>query len=157
MKSIEILKDSIGQEYLGIKYSEYELNNYINSWKELFISDKDKNLLLDMIANRFNRDGNEYHITIFNVMEFEKMKKTFCVPKLDNILSTIIYDINIEGIGKGIKNDNQTYFLIVNSKIINDIRENYGMNPNYLHITLGFDKKDVHGVDKGISSLILKL
>jgi hypothetical protein len=156
-KSIEILKDSIGNEYLAVIYTEKELMDYILIWKSLFKTDDEMESCINMNFKRFERDGSEYHITIFNASEYDKLKKTFCVPRITNILITIIHDIQIKGIGQVSKGDDISQFLVIDSKILNNIRESYGFLPKYLHITLGFNNKDIHGVDKGINTLIRKL
>ena len=104
--------------------------------------------------NKINRDGEHYHITLFSVLEYNKIKSDF---DMDDMSYLIINDIIFEGIGYAIKNNNEAYYIVVNSEALNGVRKDYGFGDKDLHITLGFDNKDVHGVSKGIETLIIEL
>jgi hypothetical protein len=150
LKYISKINDVIGNEYLAIKYNSEELSFFVNKWISLFDL-KDKSILenvCEMIGNRHRRDGEEYHMTIINVMQYATLNNHVMFSKID--------DIEYLGIGTASKNNNITYFIIASSKKIDNFREENGLEKIDLHITVGFKTKDVFGVDKSENSLILK-
>lgn len=152
LKYLNYLLDVAGNNYIGVKFYEKELNDYINIWKSSFGKlEEDRIKLEKFILNIYNRDGDMYHITLFSVPEYNKIKH------LDSKeIFKIVDDIQFLGIGKAIKNSNETNFIVVKSDILNKIRTDLGFELKDLHITLGFDKKDVFGVDKGENSIYLE-
>ena len=52
------------------------------------------------------------------------------------------------GLGKASRNENTAYFVVCNSKKLDEIRKMYGLKEHDFHITLGFKHKDVFGVRK---------
>lgn len=148
---LNYIKDSIGNNYIGIIICKEEINQYLTIWNEHF---KDDNIsLLEYSKNKYNRDGDEYHITLFSVMELNAIKKHFSKEKIDAIFIDFIDDIDFKGIGKVNKNENETHYIVLTSLKLNSIRKEFGFGYKDLHITLGFNKKDIHGVDKGISTI----
>ena len=159
MKHITYLKDSIGNQYIGIKFTENELGDEITNWLSLFDNKNgiQSEKMLSFIKNRFQRDGDYYHITLINVQQWLKLKSENTISDLESkLFPKIVHDIIFEGIGKAVKGENEAHFIVVNSNILNSLRIELGLMPIDLHITLGFDKKDVHGVSKGINSIIKK-
>jgi hypothetical protein len=157
-KHITYLKDSIGNQYVGINFSEHDISDEITNWLSLFDNtEMSSGKMLNFIKNRFNRDGDYYHITLINVSEWKKLKSINSISVLeDKLFPKIIHDINFEGIGRAVKGEDETYFIVVSSIILSSIRADMGLSPADLHITLGFNKKDVHGVPKGFNSIIKK-
>lgn len=151
-KQITYLTDSIGSKYIGIKFNKEEIEDLIYLWSSEFDmnKEKDKVFFFNLIKNRLKRDGDEYHITIINVREMSLIKN---IDKKE-LSKIIINDIKFRGIGKALKDLNTAYFIVLDSEMILNLRLEYGLPPSDLHITLGFDKKDVHGVHKGIESII---
>ena len=141
-KYLTTIRDVNGSEYLVVKYSEQELIKELKLFRNN-IEDFD---ILE--HNRFNRDGEYYHITVIDANTYKKI----------SLLNKMkIDDIKFLGVGYGICKDeiNETYFIIVESEQLNDIRKAFSLKLINFHITIGFNKKDVFGIDKGIISKIL--
>lgn len=118
-------------------------NEYINAYPI------DKNYSM----NRYNRDSNEFHITIINPNEMKVIKSDM---NLDLNMNLDIDDNEIIDLGLGsVTNEISTaYYIVVEFKRGNQLRESYGLNKIDFHITLGFNPKDIHDKQKGISTLI---
>lgn len=149
MKEITILKDKLGNDYLGIKFKETEIKPYISLWKNFTDFELYSN-------NRFNRDGEYYHLTLFNVVEYNWILNNFDQNDISNIFKHKIKDIQFLGIGKATKNENETNFIVLNSETLNYIRREFKQDSKDLHITLGFKIKDIFGVSKGIDTIYKK-
>lgn len=148
VKRIEILKDSINQSYIGVYIQPYEIESYINIFKE-YLNDSELYELYS--SNRIKRDDYLYHITLFPFFVYNNLKK-----ELDKYIGQEV-KIDILGLGKAENNTNKTFFLIINSPDMNIIRTENNLKPYDLHITIGFDKKDVFNQSKGLDSMIVKI
>ncbi len=143
---IEYLKDSIGNNYVGINMFTYITSPYIDALSEI-LSKEDFKLFTD---NQKIRDNNKYHITLFNVIELNQICSD---PKklkylVDYVINLNIPNINLKGIGEASRGLNKCYFIIIESDLLDKIRRDFGFEKKDLHITIGFNPKDVHGVDK---------
>ena len=141
------LKDSTGQNYLGINIPSdivdpfrNELETHLGADCELFINNQQK------------RDAGHNHITVINVMEYNRLCKEEGIDKFINSLEPIfkyeIDDLEFSGVGTAAKNDNKTFFIVCESDKLDAIRTRYNLPKQDLHITIGFNPKDVFGVPK---------
>ena len=98
------------------------------------------------------RDHNKHHITLINVMEYNKLSKELGMDKfinsLDKVLEYPIDDLKMLGVGTAVKNENRAYFIVCKSDKLDAVRNRYGLEPRDLHITIGFKYKDLFGVRK---------
>jgi hypothetical protein len=159
-KQITYIKDVTGQPYLGVKFTLEEVEDIINTWKSTFniMLATEKEKLLSFIQNKFRRDGDEYHITLINVMELNQLKGSINIADLESkLFSETVNDISFEGIGKAVKGSNEAHFIVVKSNHLNFLREALKLDRKDLHITLGFDSKDVFGISKGIDTIFKEL
>lgn len=146
---ISYIKDSIGNNYLGLKIDLSIVDAYLEKLKE--ITGDSYNLLTN---NQKNRDHGSYHITVINVVEFNNLTNNLglnnFVNSLENTLKIKITDLKLKGIGSAIDKikNNITYFIVCESKTIDNILYNYNLPKKDLHITIGFDKKDVFDSSK---------
>lgn len=111
------------------------------------------------LENKYKRDGkNNFHITVLNYLEVEELGgieqsaekiKKICGDK-------IIDDIIFLGIGKAEKDGNESYYIVVRSKQINDLRQKLGLGKKDLHVSLAFYPRDIHGVPKDETTIIVK-
>jgi hypothetical protein len=144
-KKLSILKDRLGNSYMGIKFDASEV--YV-------IADVLKTHLgesYDLFANnRIARDGEKYHLTVLSVPEYQKVREKAVVYLGHS------FDIELKAIGKGENksNGNITYFVIAESEPLNSLVAQFGVLRDF-HITLGFNTKDVFGVSKSMDSKIL--
>jgi hypothetical protein len=141
------LKDTLGSNYIGIKIQETQVTPFLNQLKEILGDQFDK-----FRDNQVKRDGGGFHITVLNVGEYNLLSKEKGIDKfinsIDSIMRVDIDDVKLMGLGKTQKNENCSYFVVVKSEILNEVRIKYDLEPKDFHITLGFDPKDVHGVRK---------
>lgn len=146
---IDWLKDSVGNNYLAIHIFYYQIEEYIRTFVELMDSREEADRYM---LNQKTRDSYKYHITVFSLDEVDKLTNQFGKDKAITIFEHIkdfdVNDIIVKGIGKAEKNGNKTYFIVSESNSINNLRKIYGFEEKDLHITIGFDRKDVFGVRK---------
>lgn len=158
---ISYLKDSIGNNYIGIKIDNSIVNPFLEKLKEI-ISESEYEAYT---SNQQKRDHGEYHITVINVMDYNRLSKEMGVDRfvnsLEQVFDTEIDDLQMLGVGLASKNENNAYFVVCKSDKLNVIRERYSLPEFDFHITLGFKWKDVFGVRKNLvlenSSKFLKL
>ena len=145
MHRIEYIKDSVGENYVGINIYTDLIYPFLEKMKIFLKDDYD-----EYVKYQQNRDNNHYHCTIFSVAEFNKIP----IDQI-NRLNQLMYDFQINdlkllGLGSAEKNYNKAYFVVCTSEEIQEIRKAFNFNERDLHITLGFKFKDVYGVRKNI-------
>lgn len=142
------LKDILNNNYIGIKIPNEIVQPYLNFLKEEIGED---NYAL-YTENQQKRDRGDYHITVLNVMEFNKLNKELGMDKFVNSLDAVfkyeIDDLKLKGVGTATKNENRAYFIVCESEKLNAIRTRYELEPRDFHVTLGFQYKDIFGVRK---------
>jgi hypothetical protein len=142
------LKDILNNNYVGIKVPNEIVQPYLNFLKEEIGEDN----YVTYTENQQNRDRGDYHITVLNVMEFNKLNKELGMDKFVNSLDSVfkyeIDDLKLKGVGTATKNENRAYFIVCESEKLNAIRTRYELEPRDFHVTLGFKYKDVFGVRK---------
>jgi len=153
--------DAIGNTYLVIKFNSNEVSQYLKDLKKYINNDEKFNQLVSNQQARDSREGESHsnHLTVINVMEINKLVKTMGQKEFDkkfSMMCTPIRDLNMIGVGAAIddKNGNQTFFVVCESESLNKFRAAFGLKQRDLHITIGFDKKDVFTKSKGRDSLI---
>lgn len=143
---LEYLKDTIGNNYIGVNIYYNIVLPYLNQLEEVLEED-----YKTYITNQQNRDRGKHHVTVINVGDFNRISKEIGMDKMTNLLEKYFdeeYDISLLGIGKAEKNENKTYFVVVKSDELQEIRKSFGLPEHDFHITLGFKWKDVFGVRK---------
>jgi 2'-5' RNA ligase len=147
IKPLSILKDRLGNSYMGIKVGMDDVYPLVEALANHLGDDYER-----FATNRKNRDGENYHITVLNVGEYQPNKNTAIVHLGHKI------QFEIKGIGKAEHphNGNITYFAIVESMQLDTLVTMCGIKRDF-HITLGFDLKDVFGVSKGQDSKIISI
>lgn len=144
---LEILKDSLGQNYVGIVFSVEEVEPFLNQLKEHLGESYDEYTKLQQI-----RDSGKYHMTFMSVMEFNQSSKEIGFDKfttnLNHLMKVNFDDIKLLGLGTAEKSDNRTFFVVLKSELLNEARSTFGLDSKDFHITLGFKSKDVFGVPK---------
>lgn len=142
------ITDTLGNNYLGIDVSLDTVTPFLNKLKDILSLDNyNKYTTLQQ-----NRDHGKYHITVVNVMEYNKLSKEIGIDKFVNSLEKIfdyeIDDLKMLGIGTASKNENRSYFIVCDSDKLNSIRDRYELPKQDFHITLGYNIRDVFGVRK---------
>ncbi len=141
---IEPITDSICQDYMVLNVSDKCRNNikWANSWLKY-----SKSCYNDDIIKKLERDRGMYHVTVFNSMECKHC------PELLKIKADIT-DLELLGIGGITKDLSYTYYIICKSKQLDKLRNDLGLKQRHFHITLAFNHKDLHHIDKNEQTLI---
>lgn len=150
IKDLIILKDSVGQPYLGCKFTYDEVQEYL-----LKLANLEPDMFNKLVDNRRKRDGKDFHMTVFSVAEYNKVGKP-TIQELEDSYKLVHFDITLKGLGRAVKDNpiSVAYFVICTSNMANSLRRGFGLSEKHFHITLGFDPKDVHGVIKNESVMI---
>jgi hypothetical protein len=145
---IQYIKDTLGNNYLGIKIDQSLVQKYLEDLKSV-LSEEDFKVYTD---NQKKRDSGGYHITIINVIDYNRLNGELGVDKfinsLEKVLDLEIDDLKLLGLGRSQKNENTSFYVVCQSDKLDTVRESYGLQKHDFHITLGFKWKDVHGVRK---------
>ena len=141
------IKDSIGNNYLGIKIPNGTVEPFLNQLKDIIGNDYD-----EFVENQQRRDNGSYHMTVINVMDYNKLSKEMGFDKfinsLDKIFKYEIDDMKMMGVGSAERGGNRAYFIVCKSEKLEAIRSRYNLPEHDFHITLGFKSRDVFGVRK---------
>jgi hypothetical protein len=142
------LKDTIGNNYIGIQIPSGSITPFLNELKDIIGEDDFKSYT----DNQQKRDHGDHHITVINVMEYNALSKSMGIDKFINSLEPIfkyeIDDLKMMGVGTAAKNENRSYFIVINSDKLEAIRDRYELPKQDFHATLGFNFKDVFGIRK---------
>lgn len=142
------LRDVIGNNYLGIDLPTTIVQPYLNELREI-LGDNDYETFTE---NQIKRDGGHYHITVVNVMDYNRLSKQMGIDKfvnsLDPIFKYTIDDLKLLGVGRAQKNENTSFFIVCQSDKLDAVRERFNLPKQDFHITLGFKWRDVFGVRK---------
>ena len=145
---IKYLKDSLGNNYLGLDIPKNVVDPFLNELRDILGEDD----YVKFTENQIKRDGGHYHITVINVADFNKLSKQMGMDRFVNSLVPIfIYDIDdlkMLGIGRAQKGENTSFFIVCNSDKLDAVRTRYELQKQDFHVTLGFSQKDVFGVRK---------
>lgn len=145
---ITYLSDILGNNYLGIKLPNETVQPFLNDFKDI-VGEDDYIKYTDL---QKNRDHGDYHITVINVMDFNRLSKEMGIDKFVNSLNSIfkyeIDDLKMMGVGTAERNGNRAYFVVCDSNKLDAVRDRYGLPKHDFHSTLGFFHKDVFGIRK---------
>ena len=152
---LSFIQDTVGNNYIGIVVPYSKVTNFLDKMYELIPDDYSKYL-----GNQQRRDHGQYHITILNVAECNMLSNKMGIDKftqrIEHLTEVSVDDIQYYGLGSASKNENTAFYIIVKSTTLEEIRKSLGLQPKDFHVTIGFNWKDVHGVDKGTSTLVEK-
>ncbi len=144
------LKDTIGNNYVGLNIPTAIVEPHLEKLKEI-LGEEDFEVFTQ---NQKTRDHGHYHITVINVMDYNRLSKEMGVSNfiesLELILKYEIEDLEMLGIGMASKNANIAYFIVCQSDSLDAIRTRFNLPKQDFHITLGFNIKDVFGVPKNV-------
>jgi hypothetical protein len=147
---VEHIKDAIGQNYLGIRIDSLEVLPFLDKLRSL-LGNEDYDLYTQ---NQQARDHGVYHMTVINVMDYNRLAKGMGVDNfvkaLQHIFDYEIDDLEMLGVGKAEAKGNTTYFVVCQSDKLEAIRTRFELPKHDFHITLGFNQKDVFGDRKSV-------
>jgi len=143
---LSYIKDITGNNYLGIKIEKGLIEPFLSELKDILGSEYETYTNLQQ-----QRDHGSYHITVINVMDYNKLGKQGIdqfINSLESVMKYPIDDLQMLGVGTVQKNENRAYFVVCRSEKLQAIRKRYDLPEQDFHITLGFKFKDVFGVRK---------
>lgn len=145
---VSYVKDRLGNNYLGIDIPYEIVEPYLTRLEEV-IGEENYQIFT---KNQQTRDSGKHHMTVINVMDYNRLSKDMGVDKFINSLELVfdyeIDDLEMLGIGTATKDTNTAYFIVCKSDKLDAIRTRYELPKHDFHVTLGFDAKDVFGVPK---------
>jgi hypothetical protein len=140
---LKIIKDVLGNSYISLIDFNDVLFDALLDFAKINITDFDS-----LNQNLLNRNGGNFHLTAFNVAECNSNNNIF------NLFDIDINDLRMLGIGSISKDSNKTFFIVCQSDTINKIRLSLGLPFKDLHITIGFNNKDLFHARKNDSNII---
>lgn len=135
--------------FIGIQLNKNIVFNFLEDLRK-YISNED-------VFNKFTEKVTSYHITILSYMEVnEKVNEIGLLfnDKMEAVQNYEIEDIEFIGLGEQKNQYDTSYYVIVKSETINEIRKSFGLNEKDIYITIGFDVNDVHNKSKGEDTLV---
>jgi hypothetical protein len=145
---LSYIRDSVGNNYIGLKIPYDVVSPFLEKLKDHLSEDEYK----IYIENQQKRDGGTHHITVINVMEYNKLSKETSISKfvesIEDLSKYPIDDLKMMGVGSASRNENTAYFIVCKSEKLDAIKKRYNLPPQDFHVTLGFKWKDVFGVPK---------
>jgi protein-tyrosine phosphatase len=149
----ESLRFSISKGCLALKGSL--INDIAHKWQTRCSGDNFDQAL----AQRFLRDGEDYHMTIISAAELKALpvsgsssSSAMAATLVQSLNSSSSSALSLYDLGVGCYKD-QCYYIIVYAPFLQKTRLKLNLPPIDLHITLGFHGSDVHEVRKGIATL----
>lgn len=147
---IDYIKDRIGNNYLGIKIPNGDIQPFLDEMKK-FLSEEEYQTFVD---NQGKRDKGAYHLTLMSVMEYNKLSDSMGLDKFVSSLQQVfkydIDDLKMMGIGTAERSTNKAFFIVCQSDKLDAVRDFYGLSEKDFHVTIGFKWKDVFGVRKNV-------
>jgi len=144
------LKDTIGNNYVGINIPESIVEQHLEKLKEI-LGEEDFEIFTQ---NQKMRDHGHYHITVINVMDCNRLSKEMgmanFVKSVELAFEYPVEDLELLGVGTASKNANTAYFIVCQSDSLDAVRTRFNLTKQDFHITLGFNAKDVFGVPKNL-------
>ncbi len=145
--NLTYLKDSVGNNYVGIKVPLEDVQPHLEKLKDILGEEYDI-----YTQNQQARDNGHYHITVINVMDCNRLSKEMgmanFVKSVELVLDYPIEDLEMLGVGTASAKGNTTYFIVCQSDSLDAVRTRFNLPKHDFHVTLGFNAKDVFGVPK---------
>lgn len=144
---VETIQDKKGNDYLALN-----INDSIAQHFQQFLI---QSLPQEYIKNQQERDKYTFHITLVNVMQYQKLLKEGKLEQL-NTLQNQKFDLFNYGIGSTTdqKKDSQAWFAVLENGYLDTFRKNLGLDKQHFHITLAFKNTDVFIHPKDRKSII---
>ena len=144
------LKDVVGNNYVGVNIPNEVVEPHLEKLKEI-LGEEDFEIFTQ---NQKMRDHGQYHITVINVMDCNRLSKEMgmanFVKSVELAFDYPVEDLELLGVGEASKNANTAYFIVCSSDSLDAVRTRFNLPKQDFHVTLGFNTKDVFGVPKNL-------
>lgn len=150
---LQRIPDSKGSEYLAVVLHPNQSAMHA-AWGQLIGMG-----LQEAVSARHLRDGTENaHVTVASVMEWGGLNKNF--PEVASRMQThtgTAVALHLHGIGQATspKTGSTAWFGVVSCPYLDGLRQDMGLRPKDLHVTLAFSPKDVFDASKGVDALVV--
>ena len=133
------MSDNSGKEYLGTNVPGASAKRFLRRLK------KERNAaeVHDWSKNRYERDGPDYHLTVVSPPELRGMES-----KLVDMFADVEISFVMKYNGSVRKGDAEAFYTIVSAPHADFLRQSAGLDKRDLHVTLGFDRADIHDLPK---------
>ena len=106
------------------------------------------------VANRKSRDGDRHHITLVSKAELSTLTEVQRAD-MEAGMATLAHTFVTLGLASATGSGNTAWFVPVLWPSLQALRKRCAnLDPAYVHITIGFDRADVHGCAKGALQLM---
>ncbi len=127
-----------GVSFIAVDVDAEDLNSYLSELEEYL-----GGYLYEKIRqNKIKRDGDGFHVTVIAPHQLEKF---------DGKLDDRDHEIDLIGLGSINK---EAFYIVAKSKSLDSYRAELGLGKWDYHITLGFIRRDIHGVPKDETTLL---
>lgn len=146
---VEIIQDRKGNDYLALK-----INDDIGQLFQSFLGQQLDN---SFIINQQERDKHTFHITLVNVMQYQKLMNEGKKEDLHSIVNQQ-FDFYNYGIGTTVDNkkSSQAWFAVLENAYLDTFRNNLNLDKQHFHITLAFKNTDVFILPKDRKTIVYK-
>lgn len=144
---VSLIQDKQGNDYLALK-----INDEIGELFQEFLSN---HLDDSFIINQKERDKHTFHITLVNVMQYQKLLKEGKEKELHSLINEN-FDFFNYGIGSTIDNkkNSQAWFAVLENSYLDTFRKNLSLDKQHYHVTLAFKNTDVFIHPKNRDSVV---
>lgn len=153
-KSVQLSKIEIyspivpfaGGRYFGCSVEKESLVPFLTAFRSQVGGEK----AVRMEGFKAQRDrGYVYHMTAITPPEMKKVPKSVSPPAGP-------VAITYAGLGRAIDGDDEAWFVVCKAPAIQKWRADLGLPAKDLHVTIGFEPKDVHTKSKGEESIVIR-
>ena len=142
---VQELRSKSGQRYLGVNVQLSEILPYIDNLRGI-VSSEEYTLIIN---KQKNRDKGQYHLTLITPDECQNLSDCQFTELVGSVC-----DLDLIGLGRANKLDSYVYYVVCNSNFGNKTREILEFRPKDFHITLGFNRADMHDVTKDSTTIL---
>lgn len=146
---MQVHRDKANQPYLAVSIAQ-PVGEFYQNYLQTQVSP-------EFIQAQQKRDHDAFHITFINAAQFGGLNKNQpeVLEKLCSLAVGKNFDFFTYGIGTAFnpKKEQQAWFVIAENAFLATLREHLGFPAQDFHVTLGFDKADVHGFRKNRDTL----
>jgi len=139
---IQKLTDNQGRDYLAGLINKADILQYLSQMETILSADFGQ-----FRQQQSARDHGLFHLTVVNPFEYQALSNK------TQIIGTKIR-VQLHGLGRVSQGSNVAYFVVASSSDGQFVRQSLLLENKDFHVTLGFDKQDVHGVAKNKQTLI---
>jgi len=146
---IKFMPNAMSARFIGALIPEGVVTPYIQELRFRLGDDVEP-----LISCHHARYGDSHHVTLINPLELPNIDPSL----IEGVIGQKVF-IDLVGLGevKSLHNDYKSYFIVCYSKEMLALRRRLTATVHDFHVTLGFKDVDLHGVPKGMSTLLKRV